>query len=156
MAYSFPPNPTLNETYTSNGRTWKWNGVTWQATVVPTTTSAPVYISVSPPPHPVAGSLWYDSNKSNLNIWYVDLNGGQWVSCVPYPQDSITQQGGIFEGPIYAQYLIPNNPAAFVTVQWVQDNLVGYLTQNGYMRAGNGVTLDSNGEILSIDSGLII
>jgi hypothetical protein len=70
--------------------------------------------------------------------------------------DTITQQGGVFEGPIYAQYLIPNSPSAFVTMQWVQDNLVGYLTQNGYVRAGNGVTLDSNGEILSIDSGLVV
>jgi hypothetical protein len=70
--------------------------------------------------------------------------------------DTITQNGGVFEGAIYAQYLIPNSPAAFVTVQWVQDNLVGYLTQNGYMRAGNGVQLDSNGEILSIDSGLLV
>ena len=156
MAFSFPPNPTLGETYTSNGRTFKWNGVTWTATVVPTTTSAPVYISASPPPNPVAGSLWYDSNNSNLNIWYVDLNGGQWVACVPYPMDTITQNGGVFEGPIYAQYLIPNSPAAFVTVQWVEDYLVGYLTQNGYMQAGNGVTLNSSGQILSIDSGLLV
>ncbi len=156
MAYSFPPNPTLGQVYTSNGRTWKWSGVQWTATAVSTPTSSPVYVSVSPPPNPVSGSLWYDSTNSNLNIWYVDLNGGQWVSCVPYPMDTITQQGGIFEGPIYAQYLIPNTPSAFVTVQWVQDNLVGYLTQNGYMRAGNGVTLDSNGEILTIDSGLIV
>ena len=128
----------------------------WTATAVSTPTSAPVYISVSPPPNPISGSLWYDSNNSNLNIWYKDLNGGQWVSCVPYPMDTITQQGGVFEGPIYAQYLIPNSPSAFVTMQWVQDNLVGYLTQNGYVRAGNGVTLDSNGEILSIDSGLVV
>lgn len=156
MAYSFPPNPTIGETYSSNGRTFKWNGVNWAATIVPTPTSAPVFVSVSPPPNPVNGSLWYDSNNSNLNIYYVDLNGGAWVSCVPYPQDTITQNGGVFEGPIYSQYLIPNNPAAFVTVQWVQDNLVGYLTQNGYMKAGNGVQLDTNGQILSIDSGLLV
>jgi hypothetical protein len=156
MAYSFPPNPTIGETYSSNGRTFKWNGVTWAATIVPTPTSAPVFISVSPPPNPVPGSLWYDSNNSNLNIYYKDLNGSQWVSVVPYPQDTITQQGGVFEGAIYAQYLIPNSPAAFVTVGWVQDNLVAYLTQNGYVKAGNGVTLNSDGQILSLDSGLLV
>jgi hypothetical protein len=100
--------------------------------------------------------LWYDSNNSNLSIWYTDLNGGQWVSVVPYPQDSIDQNGGVFEGPIYAQYLIPNNPSAFITVGWFQDQLVAYLTQEGYMRAGNGIQLDLNGEVLSIDSGLIV
>lgn len=156
MAYSFPPSPTVGQVYTSNGRTWKWNGVQWTAVAVSTPTSAPVYVSVSPPPNPVQGSLWYDSNNSNLNIYYTDLNGSQWVSIVPYPQDTINQNGGVFDGAIYAQYEIPNNPAAFVTVSWVQDNLVAYLTQEGYTKAGNGIQLDVNGEIISIDSGLIV
>lgn len=155
MAYSFPPNPTLNQTYTNNGRTFKWNGVSWQATVVPTSTSAPVYVSVSPPPNPVQGSLWYDSNNSNLNIWYNDLNGGQWVAVVPYPQDSINEQGGVFQGPIYAQYEIPNNPATFVTQQWVQNYIVNYLSAQKYTRAGDGITLDPDGVIVGIDAGII-
>jgi hypothetical protein len=155
MAYSFPPNPTINETYTSNGKTWKWNGITWVATVVPTPASSPVYVSVSPPPNPVSGSLWYDSNTSNLNMWYVDLNGGQWIACVPYPMDTISQNGGVFEGPIYAQYLIPNNPAAFITVGWFEDNLVAYLRDNDYIRGGNGISIDSSSQIVTIDSGLI-
>ena len=156
MAASFPPNPSVGQLYTSNGRTWKWNSTQWTAQAVTTPTSAPVYISVSPPPNPIQGSLWYDSNNSYLNIWYTDLNGGQWISVTPFPDDTINQNGGVFEGAIYAQYEIPNNPAAFVTVAWVQDNLVAYLTGQGYMRSGNGVQLDLNGEILSIDSGLIV
>ena len=156
MSYSFPPSPTVGQTYTSNGRTWKWNGVQWTAVAVSTPTSAPVYVSSSPPPNPVSGSLWYDSNNSNLNLWYVDLNGGQWIATVPYPQDTITQNGGVFEGAIYAQYLIPNNPAAFVTVGWVNDNLVAYLRDYDYVRGGNGVNIDSNGQIVTIDSGLIV
>jgi hypothetical protein len=115
-----------------------------------------VYVSVSPPPNPIQGSLWYDSNNSNLNIWYTDLNGGAWISVVPYPEDTIDQNGGVFQGPIYAQYLVPNNPAAFITVGWFQDQLVAYLTGEGYMRSGNGIQLDVNGEVLSIDSGLIV
>jgi hypothetical protein len=75
---------------------------------------------------------------------------------VPYPQDTITQQGGVFEGPIYAQYEIPNNPAAFITVGYFQEQLVAYLVGEGYMRSGNGVQIDANGEILSIDSGLLV
>ena len=156
MAYSFPPSPTVGQIYTSNGRSWRWSGVQWTAVAVSSPTSAPVFVSSSPPPYPIQGSLWYDSNNSFLNIWYVDLNGGAWISVVPFPQDTITQQGGVFEGPIYLQAEVPNNPAAFVTVAWVQDNLVAYLTGEGYMRSGNGVTLDINGEILSIDSGLIV
>lgn len=155
MAYSFPPSPTVGQIYTSNGRTWRWSGVQWTATAVSTPTSAPVYVSVSPPPNPVQGALWYDSNNSNLNIWYKDLNGGQWISVVPYPMDTIDQNGGVFEGPIYAQYEIPNNPAAFVTSSWVQDNMVQYLELQGYMKAGNGITVSSDGNVIQIDSGLV-
>ena len=156
MAYSFPPSPSVGQIYTSNGRTWSWNGVQWTAVAVSSPTSAPVYVSVSPPPNPIQGSLWYDSNNSNLNIWYVDLNGGQWVAVVPYPQDNITEYGGVFQGPIYLQAEVPNNPAAFITVGYFQDQLVAYLTQNGYVKAGNGVQLNSDGQILSIDSGLLV
>jgi len=156
MSYSFPPSPTAGQIYTSNGRTWKWNGVQWTAVAVSTPSSAPVFVSVSPPPNPIQGSLWYDSNNSYLNIYYKDLNGSQWISVTPFPQDTITQQGGVFEGAIYAQYEIPNNPAAFVTVGWVEDNLVAYLNGQGYVRAGNGVQLDSNFQVLSIDSGLLV
>lgn len=157
MAYSFPPSPTVGQIYTSNGRTWKWNGVQWTATAVSSPTSAPVYVSMSPPPNPISGSLWYDSANASLNVYYVDLNGGQWIAVVPYPQDDITQQGGVFEGAIYAQYEIPNNESAFVTKGWVENNLETYLVQYGYMRQGDGVTIDPNsGEITSIDSGLIV
>ena len=120
MATSFPPNPSPGDTYTYAGKTWRWNGISWVATAVPTTTSAPVFVSAYPPPNPVSGSLWYDSLNNSLNIYYIDPNGGQWVAVVPYPQDDITQQGGVFEGPIYAQYEIPNTPTAFVTAYWVE------------------------------------
>lgn len=156
MSYGFPPNPTVGQTYSTNGRTWRWSGVSWQATVVPTTTSAPVYISVSPPPNPVPGSLWYNSVSNSLNIYYKDLNGSQWIAVVPYPEDAIDQNGGVFEGAIYANYLIPNNDSAFVTVGWVNERVVAYLNENGYMRSGNGVTIDSTGQITAIDSGIVV
>lgn len=28
-ALDFPASPTLNQTYTANGNTWKWNGTSW-------------------------------------------------------------------------------------------------------------------------------
>jgi hypothetical protein len=70
--------------------------------------------------------------------------------------DNITQQGGVFEGPIYAQYLIPNDDAAFITVGWFKDQMSAYLTSNGYVKSGNGIVVGPNSEILSIDSGLIV
>lgn len=119
MAASFPPNPQPGQVYTYNGKTWKWDGYSWVATSVPSPVNAPVYVSLSPPPNPVTGSLWYSVTDNSLNIYCTDLNGSEWVAVVPYPMDSITQQGGVFEGAIYAQYDIPNNPSAFVTSGWV-------------------------------------
>ena len=156
MAASFPPNPSVGQLYTNNGRTWKWNSTQWTAQAVTTPTSSPVYVIVSPPPRPIQGSLWYDSNNSYLNIWYTDLNGGTWISVTPFPEDPINQQGGVFEGAIYAQYEIPNNPAAFVTSSWVQDNMVQYLELQGYMRAVNGIQISGDGEIIQIDSGVVV
>lgn len=121
MATNFPPNPSPGDTYTYAGKTWQWNGISWVATAVPTTTLAPVSVSAYPPPNPVSGSLWYDSLNNSLNIYYVDPNGGAWIAVVPYPQDDITQQGGVFEGPIYGSYEIPSTPTAFVTAYWVEN-----------------------------------
>ena len=84
------------------------------------------FISSTPPANPVPGDLWWDSGNSNLNIWYVDLGGGQWVSVVPYPVNQITQQGGIFIGPIYGNYEIPDDPIAFVTVGWVENYVAAH------------------------------
>ena len=156
MSLSFPPNPSIGQTYSSNGRVYKWSGVQWTATAVPTSTTAPVYVSVSPPPAPIQGSLWYDTNNSNLNIWYVDLNGGQWVSVVPFPVDAIDQNGGVFTGPIYAQYEIPNNPSAFITVGYFDSQLGAYLTSESYIRAGNGINIDPDGLVTSIDCGILV
>lgn len=135
MAASFPPNPSKGETYTNNGKTWRWDGYSWVAVTVPTPASSPVYVSISPAPNPVEGSLWYDTLNNSLNVYCTGLNGNGWVAIVPYPQDDITQQGGVFEGAIYSQYEIPNNPAAFVTVEWVDSLVVPLATQVNNLQA---------------------
>ena len=156
MSYSFPPSPTVGQVYKSNGRTFAWNGLAWTATAVPTNTTAPVFISVAPPPNPIPGALWYDANNSALRIYYRDMNGSAWVDVVPFPDDYIDQQGGIFDGAIYLNYEIPNNPLAAVTVGYVDNALQAYLTDNLYLTAGNGVISNALGNIVSIDSGLVI
>lgn len=36
----FPSSPTLNQTYTFNGRSWKWNGEGWEA--LPSAAGVPI------------------------------------------------------------------------------------------------------------------
>ena len=33
----------------------------------------------TPPPHPLPGSLWFDSVSTQLYVWYTDPNSSQWV-----------------------------------------------------------------------------
>lgn len=156
MSYNFPPNPKVGEVYTSLGRSWKWSGVSWQPAVAYTPKSSPVYISVSPPPDPVPGSLWYDSNNNILNIFYKNLTGSQWVAVVPYPDNDLDQNGGVFSGAIYAKYEIPNNNAAFITAGWFKEVLPGYLKENAFLKGGDGITYTEDGEIATIDSGIVV
>lgn len=44
MPLNFPTSPTLNQTYTYNGRTWKWNGAGWEIYIAP---AAPFVTSVN-------------------------------------------------------------------------------------------------------------
>lgn len=45
---NFPASPVLNQTYTDNGKTWKWNGTAWQSfnSAGPTSTG-PILINLS-------------------------------------------------------------------------------------------------------------
>jgi hypothetical protein len=51
-----------------------WDGTAWE----PLGTSS-VTISNTTPSSPNEGDLWYDSDIGNLFIWYVDIDGAQWV-----------------------------------------------------------------------------
>lgn len=123
-----------------------------------------IRISSSPPANPVEGDLWYDPDNSNFSIWYVDLDGGQWIAVVPYPEQYMPTYGGTFTGPIYANYTIPNDPNAFVTAQWVIDKISEQgisstiLTGKGSLITSTGpntpaeLVVGTDGEFLKVDS----
>lgn len=154
MSFSFPPNPSVGQVYSTNGKSFKWNGVSWTSTKIESNKNAPVFISSSPPANAIEGSLWYDNNNGTLNVYYTDLNGSQWVNVNPQPEDTINTTGGTFDGPIYANYEIPVTANAFVTVGWTQSQISTFLASNAYIKAGPGIVLDSQGVITGIDSGL--
>ena len=103
-----------------------------------------IQVSSTPPANPVEGSLWYNNTNSDFNIWYIDIDGGQWVSVVPYPLNTVSDQGGIFYGPIYAEYPIPDDPRAFVTIGWFEDNAGAYFLRTDLLTAkGDLITATS-------------
>lgn len=123
-----------------------------------------IKISSSPPADPVQGDLWYDPDNSNLSIWYEDLDGGQWVAVVPYPQEYMPVTGGTFSGPVYTSAPIPDSPNVFVTAEWVINRISqqgipqSLLTAKGSIVTASAsstpaeLLVGADGEFLKVDS----
>lgn len=88
MAIDFPNTPTVNQTFTVNGRTWTWNGTTWDANVNvltgPTGQTGPIgptgprgnyYESDTAPSTPSQGDAWFNTTDATMYIYY----GTAWV-----------------------------------------------------------------------------
>lgn len=83
MPFSFPANPTLNQTYVYSGVTWTFNGNGWTkgSTVSYGAGSsggggATVTVSNSAPSSASVGQLWIDSDYGDLNAYF----SGAWVT----------------------------------------------------------------------------
>ena len=42
-------------------------------------TSSGVFSSTTPPTDPTAGALWFNTELGKTFVWYIDVDGGQWV-----------------------------------------------------------------------------
>ena len=74
MPFSFPSNPTLNQTYTSNSITWAYNGKGWTKSAAGGG-GASVTTSATAPSSPTDGSMWLDSESGDLYVY----GGGNWI-----------------------------------------------------------------------------
>jgi hypothetical protein len=104
MPISFPLNPTLNQVYTYNGLSWRWDGEGWEPGVAigatgatgvagpvgatgpigatgPAGTDATVATANTAPVSPTNGKLWFDTDAGDLyayfaNSWVMIGSGG--------------------------------------------------------------------------------
>ena len=112
-AFDFPNSPSVNDQYTANGVTFKWNGTIWQrisassgaqgttGSTGPTGAqgaAAGLTISTSAPGSPSAGDMWWDSDAGLFLTYYNDGNSSQWVEINQGPKGA---QGAT--GPTGAQ-----------------------------------------------------
>ena len=112
-AFDFPNSPSVNDQYTANGVTFKWNGTIWQrisassgaqgttGSAGPTGAqgaAAGLTISTSAPGSPSAGDMWWDSDAGLFLTYYNDGNSSQWVEINQGPKGA---QGAT--GPTGAQ-----------------------------------------------------
>ena len=54
-----------------------------------------VFIGVDPPVDPVEGELWWDSVNGRMMVWYVDIDGGQWVDTTALPDITPADIGAV-------------------------------------------------------------
>jgi hypothetical protein len=64
-AIDFPNSPTVGQALTVGGKTWVWDGVTWNAKT--TLTRA---VSDTAPTSPVTGDEWFNSATGRLYTYY--------------------------------------------------------------------------------------
>ena len=150
MALSFPSSPTLNQTTTTGGQTWTWNGNNWYVS-----TSggggASVTVANSAPTSPTDGSLWLNSDSgvfsvfyNTSNVWLGFVGGGSSGGGTSLP--SFTGNTGKFltNDGVYSSWGNVTIPS--VTASAVSDQLntsTGYFslpTGNTAQRPGTPVT----------------
>lgn len=57
MSLGFDTTPSVDDTHTVGGKTWRWNGVGWEVVTVPSFT---LFASTTAPETPAEGDLWLD------------------------------------------------------------------------------------------------
>lgn len=65
MALDFPPTPSINDTFSIDDKTWKWDGQKWlMVNVAPQITTSDIA-----PANPVAGWIWIDSTNGSQYVY---------------------------------------------------------------------------------------
>lgn len=69
MPIDFPDTPSVNDEFQAQGRTWVWNGVSWDAVTV-TIDAGKFIASTSPPENAQQGQGWFDPTTAQFFIYY--------------------------------------------------------------------------------------
>lgn len=70
-ALNFPTSPTLNQVYTNNGKSWKWDGTAWKANSLIGLSSGGTGLTSIP-----YGDAFLSSNSAGTALTYRTLNAG--------------------------------------------------------------------------------
>ena len=133
VAMDFPNSPSVNDTYSVSGKTWKWTGTVWEvvrsvsigptgptgaqgaASTVTGPTGGGLYsYSSTAPSSPAVGDRWIASETGIEYTYYNDGNSSQWVDSRASgyvgptgPMGSTGPTGATFTGGTLTSSLIP-------------------------------------------------
>lgn len=142
MAIDFPSNPTPNQTYTYNNKTWKWNGQGW---VVIDANLQPLYDFVSnvngiTGPVGLSGSNSVTITKEGKTLIFTSLGGGivgNYVEEINGVTGGITLSAG-------SGISISSSPKLFTVTNTGVRTINGFTGNVGFS-AGDGITLIRSG-----------
>lgn len=93
MPLDFPNSPNVNDTFTSNGRSWKWDGTTWNLVPI-------AHV------HPMADLVDFAVGTPATGQALV-YNGTKWANSAAIPQASVSNLPADLAGkmPLYASFI---------------------------------------------------
>ena len=109
--------------------------------------NAQVIIADTPPFGPVAGQLWWESDRGLLWLYYVDSDSGQWVQAAG---SVVVGGGGEAPAPVDA-WTKAESDARYVEL--TGDIMSGNLTAPAFVAPGNGYFSGSTGGITLVRPG---
>lgn len=104
MAFNFPQNPALNQTYEYGGSVYKWNGSVWVLISGSSTLPLHSIVSISPPSRPISGLLWYNPSNETLKVWVPTVGGGGGWQAINDNADCL------YKPPVTVSVSSPSNP----------------------------------------------
>lgn len=75
MPIDFPDAPSVNDEFTSNGRTWRWTGTAWDSVAEPVPGTI---ISDTEPTSPAEGTRWLKSTTWQEFVYY----SSEWIELI--------------------------------------------------------------------------
>ena len=129
MAYNFPSSPILNQTYSFNGKTWKWNGYAWDLlqAVFPAASGnnslilasdGVNYVFVSAPPSSDLYARDTANNAANVSVLaYNTANNASNVAALAYDTANakVSKAGDTMSGALIASALTANSTVTINT-----------------------------------------
>lgn len=133
MAFTFPSNPTLNQTYAANNTTWTFNGKGWIKAGATGGGGASVTVSDTAPTSPTTGSVWLASDTGELYVYAAS----NWVLANGMSLTNLELSGSYTKLPSGTTAERPSSPAVGMVRYNTTLNAAEFYTNIGWVPYGN-------------------
>lgn len=94
-ALNFPTSPTLNQVYTSNGKSWKWDGTAWKTFTTTLVANGGTGLTFIP-----YGDAFLSSNSAGTALTYRTFTAGTGIQLTVSANDVTFAATGVSSGTV--------------------------------------------------------